>query len=440
MKKEFFFSLAMSLLMVGCSSNDEPQPTVLDLDSAVSSSILTPSEACSRAAEAYAQFHGQETQNSRSAKTATATPYKSGLSRGEDPALYVVEFEEGGFAVVNAYRNALTKLYAVVEEGNFDDTNNSGLRYYMEYATERAQAENSAIEAGSSRAVGVTPNPITPVYPPITIESDRLIGSDSLKIHSRICWSRNTPFNIAPGQSSPYNLGSLATAMASLAAYYMDLKTDLGVETLRYGGTRYVFDWFEMLKYTSYSSLSTSGKSGVREFLHYMQTYIDNEFPEYMEDGQFLSHQIVPEALSAIMNETIWFNGCTKYSRASISEIRKNLNDHGPQMMYGETVEKTIGDVWLIRGVKINEYEKEIRNYQDPITGEYTGVIYQQYEMTYVYFDWCLEGRSNGWFSYDGRMDFCNNLSGLPGYDPSVNADNYDRNIICLLDISSKKN
>lgn len=86
MKKEFFFSLAMSLLMVGCSSNDEPQPTVLDLDSAVSSSILTPSEACSRAAEAYAQFHGQETQNSRSAKTATATPYKSGLSRGEDPA------------------------------------------------------------------------------------------------------------------------------------------------------------------------------------------------------------------------------------------------------------------------------------------------------------------------------------------------------------------
>ncbi|MCM1164267.1 MAG: Spi family protease inhibitor [Muribaculaceae bacterium] len=424
--------IIICLFTVACTAQME-EPQVKMAEESNQATFITPDEACSIAVDSYNRFHGLSTDTpSRSIRSAKAHLYHASLSRSNQEALYVVEFDEGGFAVVNAFRNTQTDLLALVDEGTFDDTANSGLKYYMEYATERVISENAnqANTYGAGSNIGIVP-----------IQQDKFIRADSTLHLTYIKWSRNSPYNndlpLINGTSEHYPLGSLATAIGSLAAnYYYEMGRN-DVESFREGGKKYSFDWDEILAAPSYGRLREEGKKGVCSFLSYAYMKVA-EYPEYMEDGQFINHDIVPDALEDVINGTPWFRGAAiEFSHVSAESLSSEISMKGPQMMYGETDEETVGDVWLIEGVKTELWRKESPWIEGSDHSVNDGIV--EYTKDYIYINWCLEGHSNGWFYYySGLADYSNNDPQKPDYDPNIYGQSYTHHIIPVLNIRKK--
>ena len=95
--------------------------------------------------------------------------------------------------------------------------------------------------------------------------------------------------------------------------------------------------------------------------------------------------------------------------------------------MYGEQADESVGDVWLIQGARIDTYQME----SPSIDGTAPGAIY---DMEYLYFNWCLGGRSNGWYFYNGVWhEYYNNDESTGKDDPNVIGECYTKNILMAL-------
>lgn len=419
--KKLFFLLAMCLLMAACSSHlDEPQMAELP-ETDGQSDYLTPAEACEIASDAFDNFFkgtADATPSSRSARSAYAHFYQSdALSRSQSPSLYVVDFEEGGFAVVNAYRNASTRIYAVVEEGQFDDSDNPGLKYYMAFTEERAAAEY-AKRANSIIGGGIVP-----------IKKDKLINRRDTLIKTRSEWNRNAPYNsrcaFMPNSTERYPVSTLAMSLATLVADQRWRNREFKVESFRDGRIYYSFDWTEMLEFSTIDYLTDTGQNDICKFLEYYNTF------DYRQDekGDFISHDVVPDVVSDVMEYSHWLSKPRIYKHgAPIDTVFERLaNDKIPQVMYGEQADESVGDVWLIQGARIDTYQME----SPSIDGTAPGAIY---EMEYLYFNWCLGGRSNGWYFYNGVWhEYYNNDESTGKDDPNVIGECYTKNILMAL-------
>lgn len=435
--KKLFFLLAMCLLMAACSSHlDEPQMAELPQTDG-QSDYLTPTEACEIASDAFDNFFkgtADATPSSRSARSAYAHFYQSdALSRSQSPSLYVVDFEEGGFAVVNAHRETNVPVFAVVENGSFDETGNAGLKHYMMFASERAKGNRPASRL--SGPIGGTGN-----NDPYIIRGDKLINTKEIKTYVMTNWSRYAPYNglcnFMPNTTERYPLGTFATVLGSIVSFHKDTKFYLDVEPIM-KDKYYSFDWFEMLEGPTYDDLSTVGKKNLLEFL----TLLNNFDSRFLENGELTDYTMPEASLDDLIGETYWFSTPTVYNRyVSPEEIYDNINVNGPQMMYGEEYEDPIGDVWMLQGVKYNTYRMDNPNMQDPITGEQLPGEGPEYTISYLYMNWCLGGRANGWFFYNGVWhDYSNNIYDAPDYDPDAPTGNYTYNIHPILDIRYKK-
>lgn len=360
--------------------------------------------------------------------------HNESLSRNQNPSLYVVDFEEGGYVVVNAYRNAETEVFAVVNDGQFDDSDNSGLRYYMNFASERAAASVPASRANGPIGIGGGNGSEI-------IKGDKVIEDKEWLMSMYTSWSRYEPYNklcnLMPNSTERYPLGTFATVLGSMVSYHKYINDYMDDETFK-DGKRYTLHWFDMLSGRKYESVNEVGKNDICILLNYLNNLDD----EYLSEGKFTSHTNAESQLRALVGESQWFTSPKLYlNYVSPSDIYINLLTNGPQMMYGETENETIGDVWMIQGAKYITYEKENPNLQDPITGEQdpTGSR-ERYTVSYLYLNWCLGGRGNGWFFYNGVWyDYYNNQYDSPDYDPNYPTDNYMYNVIPVMDIKYKK-
>lgn len=418
--KKLFFSLIMGILMIACSSQfDEPKMTTPS-EYGGQSVYLTPTEACEIASTAFENFNndGCAKPYSRSARNAYAHLYESSVfSRSQTPSLYVVDFEEGGFVVVNAHREASTQIYAVVEDGQFDDSDNPGLKYYMEYAEERAASDHK------KRLGNIE------ILPPIEIKKDKLINRRDTLITPVTKWHRNAPYNtkcaLMPNSSERYPVGTIAMSLATLIADQKSRRKDLREESFRDGRVYYSFNWAEMLEFTTIDHLSKTGRDDVCELLEYFNTF------DYRQDikGDFINHDVVPDGLATIMEYSHWLSKPYIFKNGtSVKVVMDTLCIRNtPQVIYGEEEDKSVGDVWLIQGARIDTYQKV----SPSIDGSEPGPIYEQ---EYLYFNWCLGGRSNGWYFYNVVWhDYYNNDDDTGNSDPDIVGESYTKNILMAL-------
>ena len=217
----------LSMGLYSCSSQEEPlQPVNEQDETAFYTDHITPEEACVKAAEAMNHHFGKDLPQSRAMSGATARLY--GGSRSGESNLYVVEYDEGGFAVVNANRDAKVDVFAVVPEGTFDTTENPGLEFYMNYADERAGG-----------GIVIRPDPVLPIVP-----VKQLVSRDqSFRCEIPFKWERGMPYNYENREtptSNPHDIQSGPMSIAMIVGYgATKLPFDDGMEYVWYGNDYY---------------------------------------------------------------------------------------------------------------------------------------------------------------------------------------------------------
>ena len=137
--KKLFFLLASILLWASCSNQDEPVNQAPEAaESQTASRYLSPSEAVKRASEAYENMFGKGSRSTLSGRAYLYNASTGSRSFGTDSVLYVVNFDEGGFAVVPAYRYDDTEAYAIGEHSSIGLTPNPAAEAYMDMLYDRA--------------------------------------------------------------------------------------------------------------------------------------------------------------------------------------------------------------------------------------------------------------------------------------------------------------
>lgn len=167
MKKILLSAMAvMAFFLISCNDSYELGNSVaVKQENKVSNEYMIKVEdAVAVASNALDMFNGQA-KNSRNAGASKSvkqvTTYPVLQSRSSDASLYIVNFEEGGFAIVPADSRA-TDVYALSNEGEFNLENENSV-YFMELAEEYLQEElNKASWAEPAASI----TPVEPVMPP----------------------------------------------------------------------------------------------------------------------------------------------------------------------------------------------------------------------------------------------------------------------------------
>jgi len=383
--------------LYSCSSQEEPlQPANEQSETTLYADHITPDEACRKAAEAMNHHFGKDLPQSRAMSGATARLY--GGSRSGEANLYVVEYDEGGFAVVNANRDAKIDVFAVVPEGTFNTIENPGLEFYMNYADERAS---------------ITPNRPLPFDTVSKVPSRELVNSkvsDRCEIPYK--WKRGAPynfeFNLTP--SNPFIIKSAPMSVAMIVAYAASRLTfQDGKEYIK--PDRQILNLKEISKTIAIrdveQNLLNTGETDLQKFLATISF-----------NGTSSSTIENFETFAGKFNSNFGYffsTECKSLSDVSYVAISNDLNAHKPVIMYGQTGKDSPSDndVWIIEQCKWMHYKynlhmiDEDKNPMGPDTHEYED---------WVYVNWASGGNGNGWYQVGQDMRFNDEESGQIKY------------------------
>lgn len=146
--------LALLLIMLSCSSLDEPQDHNQLETSHVSNNFISIDEAVANAEMYFSGIYGKQTRGSRSIKNIELLNVKSTRSDTEQFGYYVINYNnELGFALVSADRRR-NSVYALSNEGSLqlsDTTFNDGLNWYINEFLPSQVISNNTIEIDTTK-------------------------------------------------------------------------------------------------------------------------------------------------------------------------------------------------------------------------------------------------------------------------------------------------
>lgn len=377
----------LTMGLYSCSSQEEPlQPVNEQDETTFYTDHITPEEACVKAAEAMNHHFGKDLPQSRAMSGATARLYNG--SRSGESNLYVVEYDEGGFAVVNANRDAAIDVFAVVPEGTFDTTENSGLEFYMNYADERAGG-----------GIVIRPDPVLPMVPAKKLVESKI--SDRCEIPYK--WKRGAPYNYEYYYipSNPFIIKSAPMSVAMIVAYaasrltFQDEKEYIKLE-------RYILNLKEISKTIA-----------IRDIEHNLLNIGEKDLQQFLATISFSgSSSATIENFETFAGkfdsnfDDLFSTECESLSDISYAAISKDLNEHKPVIMYGQTGQASNSDkdVWIIEQCKFLHYV--YNDYMVDENGNPMGPDTHEYE-NWAYVNWALGGNGNGWYQLgrDMRLD-----------------------------------
>lgn len=213
MKTKFLFSAIAALLCWSCTSED-PTPFGKSVSQDVPASrFISPDEACEIASQSMKDMGFSSA--SRSGSEATAYLYNpSGLSRGEasDSLFYVVNFDEGGFALVLAERDATVNPIAISETGTFEDNDNPVAQDYILALSNSIMNSGSSDDSNSNDSLVIRDNswfewpkpdrPLRPVNPSPWMVDDEgyptttFTTTDTYENFLKVAWRQTYPYNV----------------------------------------------------------------------------------------------------------------------------------------------------------------------------------------------------------------------------------------------------
>lgn len=160
--KNLIITLVSILLIVACQSVDEPineNVEPIHADEFVASRTISPERACDIAKQAMKDFEFKVP--SRSSMTCSAHFLNNRkASRGEntiDSTFYIVNFDEGGFAVVAADKDDPHGIYMIGENGTFEDSQNPSSEFYLNYLAQNVIPRDSLKWPGKDLPFNPTP-------------------------------------------------------------------------------------------------------------------------------------------------------------------------------------------------------------------------------------------------------------------------------------------
>lgn len=132
MKKQIFITLLASVFVWACSSEEPIREKVKVSEITSTGRFLTPDEACAAARQSLVDLG--LVSSSRSTGSADVYLYRpSSLSRSStaDSMFYVVNFDEGGFALILADRAAAVNTISISETGTFEENDSPESQAYV---------------------------------------------------------------------------------------------------------------------------------------------------------------------------------------------------------------------------------------------------------------------------------------------------------------------
>lgn len=343
MRKLFFIITAFVISLAGCSTFEEP--AMEGKSQKQDSRFISGAEACQIATKAFVDFRMEPV--SRSSRTAFASLYRpSDRSRSiSDTLFYIVNFTEGGFAVVSADRYAKDRIIGISDKGHFEEEGNECLKEYMDYAIWNYPIWRDSMKPHSRDST-------------LTIPVDTVIT-----YHDRFLptlWAQGYPYNkYCPvlSNGSHAAVGCVAVAMGQVLAYHRRPEKING----------YVMKWSEMLTSQQIYSVSATGEDCIAHLLSECGKLVNMNYGT--SSGAYTSD--VPEALKKLgfMN--------AEYHQ-DLSRCIESLKSEGPVQMRGP------GHSWVTDGAKILVMKSPF--FSDTTTENY------------LHMNWGWGGSSDGYF------------------------------------------
>ncbi|MCM1483156.1 MAG: C10 family peptidase [Muribaculaceae bacterium] len=228
MKKVIFLLAPWLLLASGCSNDDVTEPVMPDGADIVPAQFINEVTALNIAKGAVRELAGSESRASLMLTPIEVRTYPSAsrASMGDD-ACYIINFAEGGYAVVSADAR-MPEVLAMDTEGRFSPEDNAGQEFFMELAFEYLPSRSLSQNGGLP---GLIPfDSISVIEPAYVWHNGHRCGVGlresgiSLNIQPFITtrWHQNAPFNTFTPMFGTKNApaGCAVIAVAQIMNYY----------------------------------------------------------------------------------------------------------------------------------------------------------------------------------------------------------------------------
>ncbi len=347
MRTFFLFVTILVVTLVSCSSYEEPVFGKSEQQS--SNKFLSNSEACIIASKAFADF-GFEPQ-SRTARTAFASLYRPSFpSRSmEDTTFYVVNFSEGGFAIVSADRSSNNPIIAISDEGQFHEDGDENVQFYMNYASDR----------------------FGPIRDSTKTIVQKLHVDTVITYHDRFMptlWSQLDPYNrycpILPNGEKAA-AGCVPVAMGQTMAFHRRPTSING----------YNLDWEQILCSKFLNKTTSEGVEGGAHLLHELGKMLNVTYSEYGTSAY------MPDAVD-VFKELGYPDA--EYG-SDLMKCIETLKLHGPVPVRGYKPGERSGHAWVADAAKILLLKTAFS--LSPDVTEY-----------YLHMNWGAAGGNNGYF------------------------------------------
>lgn len=266
---------------------------------------------------------------------------------GNEPFFYIVNFEDGGYAVVSSDKRA-TCIYAVSDEGRFDPEANDGVKLFMSLAENCLSGEVFNRDSLNHPIEGPTFDGDNPF-----LRDDNMIinvGGEEQQL--KVSTTTTEPFYLLEtewGQDFPYNLecytdkgeravtGCVATALAQIMAYHK--------QPQQYNGHQYYWDRmpFNVFDY-DYSSEAYS--------VAYLMNDIGNAVS--MKYGTDLSTAYSSKCKEALKKFGYTSTDLVKFNQDGITT---SLDLKRPVYISGSEPGASLGHAWVIDGYFYVRYD-----------------------------------------------------------------------------------
>ena len=361
-----FLMLAMVSILVSCSQQQE-EPAVAADDQTAQSSVISKNEAISTASRAMIDF-GFAT-DSRSTNDVKSTEVIKGAN--SDTLMYIVNFSEGGFTIVNAQKDASVEVIGIADEGELRQAN-----------MPPAAAEYLA-DTGGRLPITPIDTVVSSIFPELDPVTYPVVKTYSCETPQ---WGQGYPYNVYCPQKKDGNgvyqnclTGCGAVALCEIYAYHKDPATQSG----------YTMYWDEMLASSSIWGVSARAREAIAHLMYGVGVEASTSYgltaSSTTTDG--LIHSLHVKGYANVKQ--------TK----STNEVFQSLQSHGPVLVTGKDVSKKNGHAWVADGYKTITEEIWF--------DEWGKHLSQPYYKTrnYLHFNWGWSGTGNGYFITSENFD-----------------------------------
>lgn len=377
--------------MASCSQNEEPSFIHQNQSDFNPGHLRSEIEAIELAKQVIEDYEGEDyAPLSRAMSSIEVDTYTDGnmTNEADSNSVYVVNFKEGGFALVSANPD-ITMPFGFSDKGSFEvNTSDGGLSEYILQSCSAASGFIRFPIDSILRPIEPAPFPGSPETYMIVTHGDHEchrvptatnVYGNKTQYLLTTNWDQWPPFNNSVVQdfNKPFPAGCVPVAMGQIMAYHRK-PSSYGNET---------FNWSLMLTTPTYSWIDDPGCRDVAYLLRWL--------------GKKLSAEYSLGGTSAFDHDAAWLFRELGYSNANLTAysyttVVNEINNGRPVYVSGARPNATTGHAWVVDGYY---YVVNTIDYYHVNTVKHCSTVYER--TNYAHCNWGWKGDKNGFYQSD---------------------------------------